>query len=394
VPEEIQVPQADAAAGSCAPQAAGMTPEQLAEAKEYGRLGLIGMLADMGLDLAYLAVAAVLLARPIDAWLADRRIGHLWSVRLALLFLVLFAIHVAVSLPLSFWRGYLLEHRFHLSKLSVGGWAWRYIKQLLLAVGFGLVLYLGLYWVIWTTHGWWWLLAALGAFLVSVVLARILPVLILPIFYKSEPLDSPELAERIGRRASEGGLHVEGVYRLKLSDETTKANAMLAGLGRTRRVLLGDTLLDRFTPEEIEIVFAHEVGHHVFRHIRKMLLADILLSAAGFWVCDRLLVAWLSALGQWHGYGRLPVWTLPMVQLTLMVFGLLLGPIMAAVSRRHERQCDRYALERTGLRAAYLSAFRKLAQCNKDNPCPPRLEVLLFHDHPPIAERLAMGEGA
>jgi STE24 endopeptidase len=372
-----------------------MTPEQLAEARQYGRLGLWGMLADMALDLVYLAVAATLLARPLDAWLADRAVGHYWTVRLAVLFLMLFAIHVAISLPLSFWRGHLLEHRFHLSKLTVGGWAWRYVKQLLLGGVFGLAMFIGLYWLIWTTGRYWWILAALAAFLVSVVLARILPVLILPIFYKSERLDAPELAERIGRLASEGGLEIEGVYRLKLSDETSKLNAMLAGIGRTRRVLLGDTLLDSFTPEEIEVVFAHEVGHHVFRHIRKMLLAGIVISAAGFWICDRVLALWLHGLGEQAGanmYATLPVWTLPMIQLILMVFGLLLGPAMAAVSRRHERQCDRYALERSGLREAYLSAFRKLAQKNKDNPCPPKLEVLLFHDHPPIAERLAMGE--
>ena len=166
---------------------------------------------------------------------------------------------------------------------------WRYAKRNLLAAALGAALMLGLFWLVWTTHGWWWLTAAAAFFVVSILLGRLLPVLILPLFYKIQRLDDAELAARIGRLAAGTGLSIEGVYRMALSDETVKANAMLAGLGRTRRVLLGDTLLDQFTPDEIEVIFAHEIGHHVFRHIRKMIVTGLFLSAAGFWICDRLL---------------------------------------------------------------------------------------------------------
>jgi STE24 endopeptidase len=178
-----------------------------------------------------------------------------------------------------------------------------------------------------------------------------------------------------------------------LSAETVKANAMLAGLGRTRRVLLGDTLLNSFSPDEIEVIFAHEIGHHVFRHIRKMILAGLVYSTAGFWVCDRLLAVW-SARGGTIDYAHLPVDTVPFVLLILTLFAMLLEPLQNAVSRRFESQSDRYALERTGLKDAYLSAFRKLAKLNKDDPNPHWLDVLLFHSHPPVANRLAMAEKA
>ena len=138
-------------------------------------------------------------------------------------------------------------------------------------MAFSLALVLGLYWLIWTTGGWWWLAAAAAFFVVSIVLGQLAPVLILPLFYRIEKLDAPELTDRIARLAEGTGLSIEGVYRMDLSDETVKANAMLAGLGRTRRVLLGDTLLNGFSPDEIEVIFAHEIGHHVFRHIRKMI---------------------------------------------------------------------------------------------------------------------------
>jgi STE24 endopeptidase len=149
--------------------------------------------------------------------------------------------------------------------------------------------------------------------------------------------------------------------------------------------------LNHFTPDEIAVVFAHEIGHHVFRHVRKMLVMGLVVSVAGFWICDRLLPA-LPAESWWPDYGKLPVSTLPGILLILTLFGMLLEPLMNAISRRHERQCDRYALQRTRQPAAYVSAFSKLAQQNKDDPSPHWLEVVWLHDHPPIAERLAMGK--
>ncbi len=167
-----------------------------------------------------------------------------------------------------------------------------------MALILGTVLILGLYWLIWTTRGWWWLAAAGAFFCVTIILGRIFPVLIMPLFYKIERLDAPELAERMNELAAGTGLTIEGVYRIALSEETVKANAMLAGLGRTRRVLLGDTLLNNFSPAEIAVVFAHEIGHHVFRHVRKMILLGLVISVAGFWICDRLLMGWAAHGGQ------------------------------------------------------------------------------------------------
>jgi STE24 endopeptidase len=217
--------------------------------------------------------------------------------------------------------------------------------------------------------------------------------LVLPLFYRIEKLDQPELTARIARLAEGTGLSIEGVYRMCLSEETVKANAMLAGLGHTRRVLLGDTLLGGFTPDEIEVIFAHEIGHHVFHHIRKIILAGLLYSAAGFWICDLLLKMWVGHHGVTpFDYAHLPVETLPLLLLILTVFSLLSQPLQNAVSRRFERQSDAYALRQTGLKDAYLSAFRKLARLNKDDPNPHWLDILLFHGHPPITQRLAMAE--
>ena len=162
----------------------------------------------------------------------------------------------------------------------------------MLAIVLGAALNVGLFWIIWHTGHYWWLIAAAAFFVVSIVLGQLAPVLILPLFYKIERIENAELDARMKRLADGTGLTIEGVYRLGLSADTQKANAMLAGLGRTRRVLMGDTLLEKFTPDEIDVIFAHEIGHHVHRHIPKMIATGVVFSLAGFWLIDRVLVWW------------------------------------------------------------------------------------------------------
>lgn len=372
------------------PSSDEMTPEQLAEAKRYGAQQLNLTLLDKLIDIIYLAVMAFLFARPLAAWLA----GYVEtdSLRLVVLFLITIGLHECVSFPLSYYSGHVLEKRYQLSNQSFGGWLMRHVKHYLLAVVFGMVMFVGLFWIIWLSGPWWWLVGAAVFFLVSVLLGQLAPVLILPLFYKIERLDNAELSERMARISAGTGLSIEGVYRIAMSEETVKANAMLAGVGRTRRVIMGDTLLEHFSPDEIEVIFAHEIGHHVFHHIRKQLFAGIIYSAAGFLVCDRILAVWLHATTGAFEYSELPVYVLPLLMFILTMFAQVMEPVTNVVSRRYERQCDRYALEKTGLRAAYRSAFRKLAKLNKDDPEPNSMEVFLFHSHPPIAERLAMAD--
>lgn len=372
-----------------APQSSSgpLSLDQLREAKHYGRLQLTATLIDKAVDVAYLSVAAFALAGPLDRWLATYIESD--TLRLAALYAVVVALHELCSLPVAWWGGHHIEKQFALSNQTLSRWFLRHLKQYALGVSFGLVMFVGLFWLIWTAGPWWWLAAAGAFFLVSVILGQIMPVVILPLFYKIERLNDAALMDRMAHLAAGTGLSIEGVYRMALSQETVKANAMLAGLGRTRRVLMGDTLLAKFSPAEIDVIFAHEIGHHVFRHIRKLIVAGVLYGAAGFWLSDRLLNAWWQPVG---GMADLPPAALPLLMLCLVLFSLVIEPLQNAVSRRYERQCDRYALQRTGNRAAYRSAFQKLAQLNKDDPNPPALEVLLFHSHPPIGERLALAD--
>ena len=367
-------------------QSVSMTAEQRDEAKRYNRLGLFTTLLDKLLDVTFLSVMALLIAMPLDNWL--RSLDWLQNdyARLAVFYLISFALHVAISLPLSFYSGYTLEHRFGVSRQSLGGWVWKYVKRMLLALAFNLVMFVGLFWLIWTLGDWWWPVAACVAFIVSVVIGQLTPVLLIPMFYEVERFDDERLTGRLESLSTGTGVTLEGVYSLKLSAETVKANAMLAGLGRTRRVLLGDTLIDQFSEDEIAVVYAHELGHHVHGHLIKMIALGAAYSFAGFFICHQLLA---GLIGPDFDPRQTPVYALPLLMLGLTLFSMLLEPLQNAISRRFERQADRYALERTGLKAAFVSAFEKLAVINKSDPDPHPLEVFLFDSHPPIAERIA-----
>jgi STE24 endopeptidase len=373
------------------PVAASPEPEletTPAEVKRYQRQKLLARLATLILSMSFLAILALWLG-PSLGTLTERLLGpNVWLRLIAVAFVTAAGTEL-LTLPLDFWSSFVLEHRYHLSNQTFAAWLRHQLKAYLVGGLIGLPLLLGLYALIWYAGSWWWLWAAVGWLFVTLLLGQLLPVLILPLFYKVTRLEDPALLGRLQRLTEGTGLSIEGIYRLHLSEETRKANAALAGLGRTRRVLLGDTLLDQFTPEEIEVVFAHEVGHHVHRHLPKMVIWSVALALAGFWLVDWVLRQAAAGVG-YAGFDD-PA-ALPLVLLVLSLFGLLLAPVQNALSRFFERQCDRYALQRTELRQAYRSAFIKLARINKSDPDPNPVVAWLFYDHPPIRQRLAMAD--
>ena len=368
-----------------------LNDDQLAEAKEYSRAEFRCDMLDRAVDLAFLSLAAFVAAVPLDGWLVEHgwsnRTGRLW-----MLYLIVTLTHMAISFPLSYYSGHVLEHRYQLSRQSFRGWLWRYVKRNSLTLVMGSLLTLGLFQIIWRTGALWWLAVAGAYFGLSILLGQLAPVLLLPLFYKIERLEDETLQSRFAKLAAGTGLSLEGVYRMSMSEETAKANAMLAGLGATRRVIMGDTLLDGFDADEIDVIFAHEVGHHVHRHVPKLIAIGLAYSLAGFFVCDQLIRLWVLRHSDTIDYAQLPVYTLPLLTLVTTVFFMCVEPLQNAISRHFERQADRYALDRTRHVGAYRSAFTKLARLNKADPDPHPWEVFLFHSHPPMAARLQMAE--
>ena len=269
------------------------TPTDLLEpapphVKRYQRQKLLADAASTIAALVWLAVLAIVIGPSLGGDVRNL-VGETPWLRLVGVAVIIAVTLELVTAPIDFWSSYLVEHQHHLSNQSLLGWLVKRLKSYLVGGVIGIGLVCGLYALLWRTGEWWWLWATAGWLGVTLVLGRLLPVVILPLYYKFNRLDDEALLTRLRSLCAGTGLNVEGIYRLHLSEETRKANAALAGLGKTRRVLLGDTLLDTFTPEEIEVVFAHEVGHHVHRHLIKMIAYRVVLSLVSFWLVDVIL---------------------------------------------------------------------------------------------------------
>jgi STE24 endopeptidase len=213
--------------------------------------------------------------------------------------------------------------------------------------------------------------------------------MLFPIFYKFEPLDNEDLRRRLVLLSEHAGTRVRGVYRWKLSEKSKKGNAALTGLGRTRRIILADTLLDTYAPEEIEAVLAHELGHHVHRHILKSILVQAGITLLGFWVANWVLHYAVDH----HMFEELSDFAnLPLLALTATALSLLLMPALNAYSRYNERQADRYAFESIASVGPFISSMNKLAQQNLAERTPSKWIEVLFHSHPAISKRVAAAE--
>ncbi len=353
--------------------------------KAYHRRKNVVRLINIVFGLVY-AVAWCWIAPP----LAERLAGVV-DIRWVVLLLVGAAIYLSeelILMPLTHYTGYTLEHRYDLSNETVGAWLIRQAKELGLGCVLGGILLAGLYALLWYGGSLWWLWVWLGWIVLAVGLTQLFPVLILPIFYKAEPIEDEALAERLTKLAEGSGIRVEGVYRLGLSAETKKPNAALTGLGSTRRVMLSDTLLDGFDADEIETVFVHELGHHTRGHIPK----GIAMSAG---VASVIIAGIVWRLGPYAGSDP-SLWpqavgALPQVLVISALVGLIIRPGTNAIMRWFERQADRDALDATGPQT-YRSAFEKLAKATLSDPDPSRAIEIFFYDHPPIAKRIAMAD--
>lgn len=291
----------------------------------------------------------------------------------------------AAELPLAVYAGLTLERRFGLSTESTRRWWVDQAKGL----GVGLPFAAGAGALVaallrWSPDSWW--LAAAAAFLAAtVVLAQLAPVLLLPLFYEFRPLDRPALRDRLVALAERAGARVLGVFEWRLGDRTRKANAALAGIGRTRRIILSDTLLAGHSDEEIEVILAHELAHHVHGDIWRGIALEAVLTTLGFLAADRVLDA---AVGRFGIVAKWDPAALPLVVLGAGLVTVALQPAVNALSRAHERRADRYALEMTGNVPAFTSAMKRLGAQNLSEERPSRLVQWLFYTHPPVTARI------
>jgi STE24 endopeptidase len=318
---------------------------------------------------------------------AAHRLDAPWAA-VPLVAALLVLVYEAGALPLA-WYGYRLERRYELSHQPAGGWLADQVK----GTALGLVLAAGAALIVYASIGrfgaLWWLAAGGAMALIVTVLATLAPVLLLPIFFRFRPLERPALAERLRALAGAAGARVMGVYEWTLGAKTSRANAALAGIGATRRIIISDTMLEQYSDDEIAVVLAHELGHHVHHDIWRAIAVESAVILAGFYAAD----AALRGLGPSAGLsGAADPAGLPLVALAAGAVSLGLAPLGLALSRLHERRADRFALELTGLAGPFVTAMRRLAAQNLAEERPSRIVRWLFHSHPPIEERIEAAE--
>lgn len=308
-----------------------------------------------------------------------------YTLILVLYVLVLSVIVDIAILPLSFYKGFVLERRYGLATQTMGHWVKDYLKAIMIGLLFAEVSATFVYFTLRRWPDRWWLISGLGYSLITVALVNLAPVLLLPLFFRFKPLDKPALRDRLTSLAAKAHTKVMGVYEWTLSDRTKKANAALAGMGNTRRIILSDTLLAEYSDDEIEVILAHELAHHVHRDIWNAVMVDMVLTFAGFYIAHRALNVIVPAFGL---QGREDPAGIPMLLMAAGALALALKPLLNAQSRRHERRADAYALQMTKNPSAFISAMRRLGQQNLAEENPSRLVQTFFYTHPPIKERI------
>jgi STE24 endopeptidase len=358
------------------------------EARRYNKIHRWLGIADFAVGSAFLIL---LLVTGWTGWLRDLALrrafqNYTFAVFLYLFFLLL--ISKALGFGLDYY-GFQLERKFQLSTQRVRSWLWDEVKGFLVSLVLAGIVVELLYFMIRESPQHWWIITWMVFLGLFVLMAQLAPVVLFPIFYKFEPLENEDLRRRLVLLSEHAGTRVRGVYRWKLSEKSKKANAALTGLGSTRRIILADTLLDNYAPEEIEAVLAHELGHHVHRHILKSILVQAGTTLLGFWAANWMLHYAVDH----HMFEELSDFAnLPLLAITVTLLSLLLMPALNAYSRFNERQADRYAFESIASVEPFISSMNKLAQQNLAERTPSKWIEILFHSHPAISKRVAAAE--
>ena len=364
-----------------------LDPEKQIRAKQYARIRRRLWLVDTVFSAVY-ALAWLFLGWAVSLrdWLQTFT-NNDWLM--AALFVAVFGgIYSLINLPLGYYSGFVLPHRFGQSNQTFKDWVIDQLKGFAVGAPLGLPLLELLYLALRATGDLWWLWAAGGLLVFTVLLSNLAPILIMPLFNKYIPMgdEHRELADRLLELARRANTKVKGVFKFDMSKRTKAANAALTGIGNTRRIVLGDTLINEFSTDEIETVLAHELGHHVHRDIPFLIAFGTLSTTLSLYLAS-LALNW--AIGYFCFTGPADVAAFPALGLILGAYGLITMPVDNAVSRWRENMADDYALQSTGKHEAFASAFTRLANQNLGEVDPENWVVWMFHSHPPLGERIA-----
>lgn len=354
-------------------------------AKKYNNIKLI-----VGISKAFFSFVLLLLFIVSGYSQAIETVIHNFFInsylKLIVFTLILGLISAIIFFPVNYYVEYILEHKYNLSNQTFWKWIWENTKGMLVGLVIGLPLLVMFYVVLIYFGELWWLPFGVLMFIVSVILARIVPIIILPIFYKATLIEDEELKERIISLSNSAGMKVGNVFKFDMSKNTKKANAAFTGIGKSKRILLGDTLLSNFSADEIETVIAHELGHYKKKHILINIIISTVFSFITFYIIS---ILYSKTLYLFNFESIYQIAALPLLVLWASLIALIITPISNIISRRFEYEADQYAVESTQKHDAFISALEKLTEQNLGDSEPHPLVEWLFYSHPSLYKRIA-----
>lgn len=359
------------------------------DAKRYNRIKIRISIADLVINIIFITILAFsgisdVIVKQIEPYVQNPYLQFL-------LFLAIVGFSAGIiGFPLDFYSSYILEHRFKLSTQNLFTWGVERIKSLGVGLMLGIPVALAFYYFLIISGKHWWLYFGAFIFLFAILLARLAPVLIFPIFYKFKPLDQGEISEKIIAIIKKNNIRIRGIYSFDMSRETRKANAGFTGIGKSKRIILSDTLIENFTPDEIAAVFAHEVGHYRKRHIAKNIFLSGIVIFLSLFLCGRLYEWTLYRYGFIHIH---EIAALPILFFYLSLFSIIAMPLTNYLSRSFEIEADRFSLEIVEDKKSFISSMEKLAEINLADREPHPIIEFLFYSHPSIKKRIEHARG-
>jgi len=293
-----------------------------------------------------------------------------------------------LNLPLGL-SGYFLDRKFSLSNQKIKDWLGDQLKAGALSYIFMLILIGVFFYTVNILPHFWWIAISIFWIFFNLILAKLAPLVILPLFFKSQELTDAVLRERVFALAKTMKIKIMNVFEIDFSKKSLKANAAFCGIGRTRRVLLADTLKDKYSQDEVMVILAHEFAHYKLKHIFKLMMFNALITFGLFYLIFRTS-GWSLAAFNLNALTQLA--SLPLALIYFILFGLCLQPAEAYLSRRFEKNADLLALQVVNSKEAFISMMDKLGEQNLADRNPHPIIKFFFFDHPPVDERIAMAK--
>jgi STE24 endopeptidase len=356
------------------------------EVRRYRKFKRAASIISFVLTIGMLVVVTV---TPVDGWLRNQALETTTNPAMGavIVFIDLYiAMQILTFLP-HLYSSLFLERRAGMSVQPFVSWIEDWVKGLAISLAFGVTGAAAVYGLIDTFPEIWWLIAGAGITVFVVLLTNLAPVLLMPIFYRFEPLPEGPVKDRLLGLCDRVGVRAVSASVWKLSEKSKRSNAAVVGWGNTRKVIVSDTMLNTYEPDEIEAVLAHELGHHTSGDIRNAILVQTPITFLSL-LAIHYVIKWLDGPLDLTGRGDLT--GMPALGLILIVVSLIALPLVNGYSRWREAAADRYALKAIDDPESFTRAMEKLAEQNLANRRPHRLMEIIFHSHPAIDRRIEM----